>query len=32
MLHASTRRELLLGSGTLFAWALTPKIAPRAKP
>jgi uncharacterized protein (DUF1501 family) len=27
MLHASTRRELLLGSGTLFAWALTPKIA-----
>jgi uncharacterized protein (DUF1501 family) len=27
MLHASTRRELLLGSGALFAWAFVPKIA-----
>ena len=27
-LHAATRRELLLGSGALFAWALVPKIAP----
>jgi uncharacterized protein (DUF1501 family) len=26
-LHAATRRELLLGSGALFAWALVPKIA-----
>jgi len=26
-LHASTRRELLLGSGALFAWAFVPKIA-----
>ena len=25
--HAATRRELLLGSGTLFAWAFVPKIA-----
>jgi uncharacterized protein (DUF1501 family) len=25
--HAATRRELLLGSGALFAWALVPKIA-----
>jgi uncharacterized protein (DUF1501 family) len=25
--HAATRRELLLGSGALFAWAFTPKIA-----
>jgi uncharacterized protein (DUF1501 family) len=25
--HASTRRELLLGSGALFAWAFVPKIA-----
>src|SRR6476646_2666618 len=25
--HASTRRELLLGSGTLFAWACLPKLA-----
>jgi uncharacterized protein (DUF1501 family) len=27
MLHAATRRELLLGSGALFAWAFVPKIA-----
>jgi uncharacterized protein (DUF1501 family) len=27
MLHASTRRELMLGSGALFAWAFVPKIA-----
>jgi uncharacterized protein (DUF1501 family) len=26
-LHAPTRRELLLGSGVLFAWAHVPKIA-----
>src|ERR1700686_3796766 len=26
-LHASTRRELLLGSGVLFAWAYLPRIA-----
>ena len=26
-LHAATRRDLLLGSGGLFAWALVPKIA-----
>src|SRR5262245_8669909 len=26
-LHASTRRELLLASGTLFAWAYMPKAA-----
>ena len=26
-LHAATRRELLLGSGALFAWAFVPKIA-----
>jgi uncharacterized protein (DUF1501 family) len=26
-LHAPTRRELLLGSGALFAWAYVPKIA-----
>src|SRR4029450_6644519 len=26
-LHAPTRRELLLASGTLFAWAHLPKIA-----
>ncbi len=26
-LHAPTRRELLIGSGTLFAWAHVPKIA-----
>jgi uncharacterized protein (DUF1501 family) len=26
-LHAATRRELLLGSGTLFAWAFVPRIA-----
>ena len=25
--HAATRRELLLGSGVLFAWAFVPKIA-----
>jgi uncharacterized protein (DUF1501 family) len=25
--HASTRRELLLGSGALFAWAFVPKLA-----
>jgi uncharacterized protein (DUF1501 family) len=25
--HSATRRELLLGSGTLFAWAFVPKIA-----
>jgi hypothetical protein len=25
--HAPTRRELLLASGTLFAWAYTPKLA-----
>jgi uncharacterized protein (DUF1501 family) len=27
MLHAATRRELLLGSGALFAWAHVPRIA-----
>src|SRR3979411_2063692 len=26
-LHAPTRRHLLLGSGTLFAWAYLPKVA-----
>jgi uncharacterized protein (DUF1501 family) len=26
-LHACTRRELLLGSGALFAWAYAPKLA-----
>jgi uncharacterized protein (DUF1501 family) len=26
-LHAATRRELLLGSGALFAWAFVPKLA-----
>jgi hypothetical protein len=26
-LHAPSRRELLLGSGTLFAWAHLPKLA-----
>ena len=26
-LHAPTRRELLLGSGALFAWAYLPKVA-----
>lgn len=26
-LHAPTRREFLLASGTLFAWAYTPKLA-----
>src|SRR6201996_5024133 len=26
-LHASSRREVLLGSGTLFAWAFLPKLA-----
>ena len=27
MLHAPTRRELLLGSGVLFAWTQLPKLA-----
>ena len=27
VLHAPTRRELLLGSGALFAWAHVPKLA-----
>ena len=27
MLHASTRREFLLGTGALFAWAHVPRIA-----
>ncbi len=27
MLHASSRRELLLASGVLFAWAHLPKLA-----
>jgi uncharacterized protein (DUF1501 family) len=27
MLHASSRRELLVASGTLFAWAYMPKLA-----
>jgi uncharacterized protein (DUF1501 family) len=26
-LHESTRRELLLGSGVLFAWAFVPRLA-----
>jgi uncharacterized protein (DUF1501 family) len=26
-LHSATRREILLGSGALFAWAYTPKLA-----
>ena len=26
-LHAPTRRELLLASGTLFAWAYAPRLA-----
>ncbi len=26
-LHAATRRELLVGSGALFAWAFAPKLA-----
>jgi len=26
-LHAPSRRELLLASGTLFAWAYVPKLA-----
>ena len=26
-LHSATRRELVLGSGTLFAWAFLPKLA-----
>ncbi|MGE0039318.1 MAG: DUF1501 domain-containing protein [Xanthobacteraceae bacterium] len=26
-LHSATRRQLLLGSGTLFAWAFLPKLA-----
>jgi uncharacterized protein (DUF1501 family) len=26
-LHAATRRELLIGSGALFAWAFVPRIA-----
>src|SRR5881296_3017759 len=26
-LHAATRRELLIASGTLFAWAYVPKLA-----
>ena len=26
-LHAPSRRDLLLGSGTLFAWAHMPKLA-----
>ena len=26
-LHAPRRRELLLASGTLFAWAYLPKLA-----
>src|SRR5262252_7017300 len=25
--HAATRRELLIASGTLFAWAYLPKLA-----
>ena len=25
--HAATRRELLLGSGVLFAWAFVPRLA-----
>src|SRR5207253_4245951 len=27
MLHAPTRRDLLLGSGALFAWAFVPHVA-----
>src|SRR5436305_14727183 len=27
LLHAATRRELLLGTGVLFAWAYVPRIA-----
>ena len=27
MLHAATRRELLIGSGALFAWAYAPRLA-----
>src|ERR1700744_22196 len=27
MTHAPSRRELLVSSGTLFAWAYTPKLA-----
>jgi uncharacterized protein (DUF1501 family) len=27
ILHAATRRELLIGSGALFAWAFVPRIA-----
>ena len=27
MQHLSTRRELLLGAGALFAWAYVPKLA-----
>ncbi len=30
MLHLPTRRDMLLGSGALFAWAYAPKLA-RAK-
>ena len=30
--HAATRRELLLGSGALFAWAFVPKIARARRP
>jgi len=26
-IHAPTRRELLLASGTLFAWAYLPRLA-----
>src|SRR4051812_47115350 len=26
-LHAATRRELLIGSGVLFAWAFAPRLA-----
>src|SRR3954469_25261456 len=26
-LHAATRRELLIGSGVLFAWAFAPRVA-----
>jgi uncharacterized protein (DUF1501 family) len=27
LLHAATRRELLIGSGALFAWAFAPRLA-----
>src|SRR5256885_15605383 len=27
LLHAATRRELLTGSGALFAWAFAPRLA-----